>query len=71
MDDQTGISIEGGKISNLLYVDDVATLADGKKQQEETLERVNEFALRHKVKLGSHAYGILEATELILFPVST
>ena len=59
-DDEMGVKIENEKIANLLFVDDVATLAEGKKHQEKTLEKVHEFALKHKVKWGAHKCNVLE-----------
>ena len=59
-DQNIGIEIEGKKISNMLFVDDVATLAEGKKQQEMTLKKVNEFATKHKIKWGAHKCNVLE-----------
>ena len=59
-DENMGVSIEGEKIANTLFVDDVCTVAEGKAQQEKTLDKVHEFALKHKIKWGAHKCNVLE-----------
>ena len=59
-DEKMGIDVHGKRIGNVLFVDDVATLAEGRMQQEETLKKVHDFAVRHKVKWGSQKCNVLE-----------
>ena len=55
-----GILINEQKLNDLLYVDDALTLAEGKKQQVETLKSVDEFATKHKIKWGASKCKVLE-----------
>ena len=56
----TGVMINEKKLNDLLYVDDALTLAEGKKQQVKTLERVDAFATKHKIKWGASKCKVLE-----------
>ena len=47
-----GIRMNRKKISSLLWVDDVATVAEGIEQQNKTLEFANKFAVKHKMEWG-------------------
>ena len=40
------------KIGTLLWVDDVVSMAEGRRNQIEMLKRVDEFACRHKLQWG-------------------
>lgn len=59
-DNAMGIEIESEKIANVLFVDDVATMAEGRQQQQLTLDKVYEYALKHKIKWGIHKCKVLE-----------
>ena len=59
-DHKVGINIDGKELNDLLYVDDALTFAEGKQQQEDTLERVSEFAIKHKLKWGPSKCNVLE-----------
>ena len=39
-------------ISTLLWVDDVVTCVEGTQEQKEMLQKVNDFAIRHKIRWG-------------------
>ena len=58
--DGLGIMVEGIKIPGLLWCDDVVSLAEGTAQEEETLNAVNEFAKRNKIKWGLNKCNVLE-----------
>ena len=55
-----GIIIDKEKIRSLLWVDDVATVAEGTRQQEKTLEFVDEFAKKHRLEWGVEKCNVLE-----------
>ena len=59
-DDKVGIKVNGKEINNLLYVDDALTVAEGKQQQEDTLKRISNFAIKHKIKWGANKCNVLE-----------
>ena len=59
-DPKVGVNIEGKELNDLLYVDDALTFAEGKQQQEDTLDRVSEFAKKHKLKWGPSKCNVLE-----------
>ena len=46
-------------IPTLLWVDDVVTCAEGKENQMNILNEVDDFAVRHKVKWGSHKCKVM------------
>ena len=48
-----GILIGHETIPAMLYMDDAVTYAEGYDQQEETLDSVSEFAVKHKLEWGS------------------
>ena len=58
--EKVGINIDNKEINNLLFVDDALTIAEGRKQQEETLKSVNDFAIKHKIKWGTEKCKVLE-----------
>ena len=47
-----GIMVGHEKIPATLYMDDAVTYAEGYEQQRETLDCVNEFAVKHKLEWG-------------------
>ena len=51
-DDNLGITMGLIKLAFLLWVDDVVSFAEGELQQRYTLNAVNEFARKHKLKWG-------------------
>ena len=53
MEKNMGITIGDTKIPSLLFVDDNVSFAEGYEQQEETLNTVNEFAIKHKLEWGA------------------
>ena len=55
-----GVSIGSKEINDLLYVDDALTIAEGTRQQEETLKCIDEFATKHKIKWGPSKCKVLE-----------
>ena len=46
-------------IAVLLWVDDVITFADGPEDQKIILEKINEFAIKHKLKWGKDKCNIM------------
>ena len=40
-------------IAVLLWVDDVISCVDGEKEQEEILEKIHEFAVKHRLVWGA------------------
>ena len=48
-----GILVGEETIPAMLYMDDAVTYAEGYNQQKETLDSVNEFAVKHKLEWGS------------------
>ena len=54
-----GVHFDLLKLAFLIWVDDVLSFAEGESQQKLTLQTVNEFAIKHKLKWGrekcSHA----------------
>ena len=59
-DESLGVDVGGVTIGATLFEDDVATLAEGYKQQEATLMMVNEFAKKHKLQWGMDKCKVLE-----------
>ena len=58
--DEVGITIKETKISALLFVDDVITMADSYSKQQKTLDVVNVFAHRHSYTWGVDKCAVLE-----------
>ena len=58
--EELGIIVKGRKMNSFLWVDDVATVAEGIEQQEKTLQFTNNFAVRHKLKWGIDKCNVLE-----------
>ena len=58
--EELGIKVCEERIPCLLYVDDVFTIAEGYKQQEQTLNEVFEFSLKHKLKWGPEKCKTME-----------
>ena len=48
-DESLGIKIDILEIPSLLYMDDVASIAEGYLQQQKTLDAVNEFGVKHQL----------------------
>ena len=59
-DDKLGIKFENLRMSVLEWVDDVVTFAAGKEQQNYTLQFVNEFAVKHKLKWGREKCNVMK-----------
>ena len=51
------------RLSYLLWVDDVVSFAEGAPQQKYTLEKVNEFAQKHKLKWGSEKCKVMKVNK--------
>ena len=47
------------KIATLLWVDDVLTCTNGENNQKEILQRVNEFAQKHKIRWGQSKCNVM------------
>ena len=58
-DELLGISLGLIKLAFLLWVDDVVSFAEGVLQQNYTLNAVNEFAKKHKLKWGTEKCKVL------------
>ena len=59
---ETGLGFEVMKdflIPALLWVDDVITCTEGIQNQHDTLDRVNEFAIKHRIKWGQDKCNVL------------
>ena len=59
-DDKLGVMVDNLMIALLAWVDDVVTFAIGDDQQNYTLEKVDEFAVRHKLKWGGDKCKVME-----------
>ena len=59
-DQALGIIIECMRIAALLYVDDVVSIAEGYTQQENTLNAVNNFAIKHQLEWGAQKCEVME-----------
>ena len=59
-DAQLGVNFGNLKMSVLEWVDDVVTFAIGKDQQTQTLEFVNQFAIKHKLKWGQDKCNVMD-----------
>ena len=58
--DQVGVKIKNIKLSSLLFVDDVTTIADNYIKQEKTLEEVDLFATKHCLTWGIDKCAVME-----------
>jgi hypothetical protein len=58
--DNLGINVQGEKIPGLLWVDDIASLAEGYDQQEGTLKFINELSRKHKLQFGAEKCQAME-----------
>ena len=58
--ERTKIKINNMNIGSFLFVDDVATVAEGYEQQEATLDAVDEFAKKHKLEWGTDKCNVME-----------
>ena len=59
-DEQLGIMVENLSMALLEWVDDVVTFAIGEDQQNYTLGKVDEFAIKHKLKWGREKCKVME-----------
>ena len=59
-DENFGMYFNDQKMSVLEWVDDVITFAIGKEQQNLTLDYVDEFATKHKLKWGKEKCNVME-----------
>ena len=59
-DASLGVRMEELVIALLEWVDDVVTFAIGRNQQIQTMARVNEFAVKHKLKWGRDKCNVME-----------
>ena len=48
----------------LLWVDDVITYVEGEEEQERTLEKLDEFAIKHKLKWGQNNCNVMRVGKL-------
>ena len=55
-----GVLVGQTNIPSMLYMDDAVTFAEGYSQQEETLENVNEFSIKHKLEWGPEKCKTME-----------
>ena len=55
-----GIRLREDHIPALLFMDDVMTFAEGYDQQQQTLEAVTEFGLKHRIEWGENKCKVLE-----------
>ena len=55
-----GIEVSDNKIPALIFMDDVTSLAEGYDQQEQTLEAVHTFGLKHKIEWGQDKCKVME-----------
>ena len=58
--EQLGVLIGALRLCFLLWVDDVVSFAEGEAQQKYTLQEVNEFAVKHKLKWGNDKCKVLK-----------
>ena len=59
-DEMRNVDFETFSMSVLEWVDDVITFAIGEEQQNYTLEKVNEFAVKHRLKWGKEKCKVME-----------
>ena len=59
-DDSFGVCHGSNRIASLAFVDDVASIATGYAQQERTLEKINEFAVKHQLEWGEDKCKVME-----------
>ena len=59
-DDQRSVIFDSLDMSVLEWVDDVITFAIGQEQQEYTLDKVNEFAVKRRLKWGKEKCNVME-----------
>ena len=59
-DMKMSVTFEDTQITLLEWVDDVTTFAIGDEQQKYTLGKVNEFAVKHKLKWGREKCKVME-----------
>ena len=59
-DSKMGVSFEELRIAVLEWVDDVATFSIGTEQQIHTLDCLNQFAIKHKLKWGKEKCNVME-----------
>ena len=58
--DETGIRLSNDfTIATLLWVDDVLTLAEGENNQKDMLDRIDNFATKHKIKWGQSKCNVM------------
>ena len=57
---ELGINVAGTTIPSLLFVDDATTFAEGYEQQDETLNEMHEFAVKHKIEWGQEKCQTME-----------
>ena len=55
-----GVKVDSVKVDCLLWVDDVMTVAEGKPQQQETLNMVHDYGKKHRLKWGIEKCAVLE-----------
>ena len=59
-DEDLGCKVGDFDIGCLLWVDDVVTFAEGAVQQENTLEKIDDFAVKHKLEWGASKCKVME-----------
>ena len=59
-DDTLGVKHGRRKIAGLAFVDDVVSMAASYEQQERTLARINEFAVKHQLEWGEDKCKVME-----------
>ena len=57
--EEIGVDFELLKLAFLIWVDDVLSFAEGREQQLLTLQMVNEFAVKHKLKWGGDKCNVM------------
>ena len=58
-DKDMGVSFADLRITLLEWVDDVVTFSVGENQQTQTMDRVDEFAVKHKLKWGQEKFNVM------------
>ena len=61
-DEKVGVRIENLLLAALEWVDDVVTFAVGDEQQKLTMNHVDQFAVKHKLKWGRDKCNVMEVT---------
>ena len=58
--DKIGVRIGEEIIPSLLFMDDVVSAVEGYKQEEETLNEIQEFSVKHQFEWGQDKCQVME-----------